>query len=200
MKVLSGISTEDPLWSMVAIAAYSGMRREEVARMRVEDIDEMTWTVKAAKNQASIRTVPIHPVLRPLVRNLASKSYDGFLIPGLLTGGADNKRGHMVGKRFTKMRHDLGITDTALNFHTLRNAFIQRCEEAGIELSTAKKLAGHKRTDQTYGGYSPGGSMEMLAKTIRKVTFGSEVDGMVKVVGKTVEVTKQSRRRSKSSG
>lgn len=195
LKVLEGIPTDDPLWPMVAISAYSGMRREEVARMRVEDLGELSWTVKAGKSKSAVRTVPIHPVLRPLVERLAETSTDGFLIPGLLTGGADDKRGHMVGKRFTKLRHDLGIVDSTVNFHTLRNAFIQRCEEAGIELSTAKQLSGHKRTDQTYGGYSPGGSLEMLEKAIRRITFGSEVDALIREAGARVTVTKQSRRR-----
>ena len=196
--VLSGMPTEDPLWAMVAIAAYSGMRREEIAGLRVEDVVDSTWTVTAGKTRSAVRTVPIHPVLRPLVKSLATSSDDGFLIPGLLSGGADDKRGHMVGKRFTQLRHDLGITDEALNFHTLRNAFLQRCEEGGVPQATAKQLAGHKRTDLTYGGYSPGGSAQLLDKAIRKVTYG-DVDGLVTRTGSHVSITRRSRRRTRAS-
>jgi len=196
--VLLGIPTEDPLWSMVAIAAYSGMRREEVARLRIEDVVEATWTVRAGKTASAVRTLPVHPVLRPLVKSLCASSDDGFLIPGLISGGADEKRGHMVGKRFTQLRHDLGITDEAVNFHTLRNAFLQRCEEGGIPQATAKQLAGHKRTDLTYGSYSPGGSMQLLDKAIRKVTYAM-VDEIVKRAGPRVSVTKRSRRRARAS-
>lgn len=197
--VLNGIPQEDPLWSMAAIAAYSGMRREEVARLRTEDVVEATWAVTAGKTRSSVRTVPIHPVLRPLVKSLVASSDDGYLIPGLLSGGADDKRGHMVGKRFTQLRHDLGITDEAVNFHTLRNAFLQRCEEGGVPLATAKQLAGHKRTDLTYGEYSPGGSAQLLDKAIRKVNYG-DVDELVKRIGPHVTVTKRSRRRTRASG
>lgn len=194
LTALQGIPTGDPLWPLVAIGAYSGMRREEIALLRAEDIEGNTWTVKAAKNQSSIRTVPIHPAIRPLVKSLSEASTDGFLIPGLLSGGADAKRGHLVGKRFTDMRRGLGITDPALNLHTLRNAFLQRCEEAGVPLPTAKQLCGHKRQDQTYGGYSPGGSLGMLEKAISKITYG-KVDAHVRKVGREVTVTKLSRPR-----
>jgi len=196
--ILNGIPTEDPLWPMVAIAAYSGLRREEVARLRAEDVMDNTWGVRAGKNKNSVRTVPIHPVLRPLVKSLAASSDDGFLIPGLLTGGADDKRGHLVGKRFTELRRASGITATSVNFHTLRNAFLQRCEEGGVPLATAKQLAGHKRTDLTYGGYSPGGSPQLLDKEIRKVTYG-DTDELVKRTGAHVTVTKRSRRRTRAT-
>jgi integrase len=199
LHLLKGLPSHDPLWPMVAIAAYSGMRREEIAQLRVADVNGDKWSVAAGKTRSAVRTLPIHPALRPLVKHLvAAAPDDGFLIPGLLTGGADDKRGHLVGKRFTELRHDLEIKDEALNFHTLRNSFLQRCEEAEVPQSTAKLLAGHKRTDLTYGGYSPGGSLELLDKAIRKVTYG-DVDEFVKRTGPKVTVTKQSRRRTRAS-
>lgn len=196
--ILNLVPVEDPLWSMVAIAAYSGMRREEVARLRVEDVTEHSWSIREGKTQAAVRTVPIHPALRPLAKSLAASSDDGYLIPGLLSGGTDDKRGHLVGKRFTQLRKTAGITDRAVNFHTLRNTFLQRCEEGEIPLATAKLLAGHQRTDLTYGGYSPGASLPILDKAIRKVTYGA-VDDLVRSKGKQAAVTVRSRRR-RSSG
>jgi integrase len=198
-SVLQGIPRDDPLWPMVAIAAYSGMRREEVAGLRTDDVHGDTWSIREGKTASSVRTLPIHPVLRPLVRSLIAGSDDGYLITGLLTGGADDKRGHLVGKRFTQVRQDLGITDPAVNFHTLRNSFLQRCEEGEVPQSTAKLLAGHKRSDLTYGGYSPGTSLPMLEKAVRKVTYGS-VDGFIKRAGSEVAVSKRSRRRTRASG
>jgi integrase len=197
MLLLEGMPSDDPLWAMVAISAYSGMRREEVARLRVVDVDGNSWRVTEGKSQAAVRTVPMHPVLRPLVKSLITSTDDGFLIPGLLSGGADEKRGHMVGKRFTQVRQRLGITDEALNFHTLRNAFLQRCEEAGVPQASAKQLAGHKRTDLTYGRYSPGTSLDALEAEIRKVSYGA-VDKLVKSTGSKVTITSRPRRRRTS--
>ena len=195
LGLLSGVPVSDPLWPMVAIATYTGMRREEVCSLRAVDVKGTSWTVNAGKTESAVRTVPIHPVLMPLVTQLIATTDDGFLIPGLLTGGDDDKRGHLVGKRFGTMCERLGYDDSGLNYHTLRNSFIQRCEEAGIPASTAKQLSGHKRGDITFGLYSPGVTQGTLLKALEGVTFGA-LDDYVRSAGASVEVTVRSRRRT----
>lgn len=195
LGLLKGIPKGDPLWPMVAIAMYSGMRRDEVANLRVSDVREASWSVRSGKNASAVRTVPIHPVLMPLIGQLSETSDDGFLIPGLLSGGADGKRSHLVGKRFGTMRERLGIEDRALNYHTLRHSFLQRCEEAQLPLATAKQLAGHKRTDLTFGRYSPGVTQGSLLKALEGVSYGA-LDEYVSAEGKAVTVTVRARRRS----
>jgi len=199
LKLLEGIPTSDPLWPMVVIAAYTGMRREEVARLRVEDVTEDdAFVIREGKSAAAVRRVPIHRALRPLIERLKETSRDGYLIPGLLTGGFDDKRAHYVGKRFSELKETLGFTDKALKFHTLRNAFMQRCEEGEVPESTTKLIVGHSRqADITYGLYSPGVKFDALTKAVAKVTFG-DVDSLVKRFAKSVEVTKQSRRRPRA--
>jgi integrase len=181
---------------MVLISAYSGMRREEIGALRVDDVhDDDAFAVTEGKTRAAVRRVPIHPVIKSLVARLKRDSKDGFLIPGLLTGGPDNRRSHYVGKRFTPLRRKLGFEDGALNFHTLRNAFMQRCEDKEVPESTTKLLVGHSRKKQiTYGTYSPGPNFEVLRKAAAKVTFG-EVDALAKAIGSKVAVTKTSKRR-----
>ena len=193
--LLRGIPAGDPLWPMVAIAAYSGMRREEVVSLRAEDVSGDFWSIRAGKTQSAVRTIPIHPVIQPLVKSLSANSDDGYLISGLLTGGDDSKRGHLIGKRFGSMRRRLGYTDEALNYHTLRNSFIHRCEEAKLPPSTTKQLVGHSRTDITYGVYSPGVSRDSLKGAIQSVSYGA-LDDYVRETGGAVAITKRSRRRS----
>ena len=48
-KLLEGILETDPLWPMVAIAAYSGMRREEIASLKVGDVTEKAFNVTEGK-------------------------------------------------------------------------------------------------------------------------------------------------------
>src|SRR5690606_26630449 len=114
LGLLGGVPAGDPLWPMVAIAVYSGMRREEVENLRVEDVAAGSWSVRAGKTRSAVRTVPIHPVLMPLTQSLAAKSDDGYLISGLLAGGDDEKRGHLIGKRFGTLRQRLGYNDGTL--------------------------------------------------------------------------------------
>lgn len=196
LKLLQGIPVSDPLLPMVALAAYTGMRREEVASLRVEDAaEDGALIVREGKSAAARRRVPVHPALQPLVRCLRDSSRDGYLIPGLLTGGADGKRAHYVGKRFSKVKEKLGFTDPALVFHTLRNAFMQRAEEGGVPESTTKLIVGHSRQgDITYGLYSPGVKFEALRDAVKKVTFGGADEFVGKLAGE-VKVTKKSVRR-----
>jgi integrase len=203
LKLMQAIPNNDPLLPLTAIATYTGMRREEVASLRAEDVENDALTVREGKTKAALRRVPIHSALHPLITQLVIKSRDGYLIPGLLTGGSDAKRSHYLGKRFGGLIRDNGFDDPALVFHTLRNAFLQRCEEGLVPESTAKLLVGHSRKKSlTYGdaggGYSPGVQLETLRKEIAKVTFG-KLDGYLQEISGEVNVTMKSTRRPRRS-
>jgi integrase len=203
LKLVKAMPNTDPLLPLTVIATYTGMRREEVALLQTGDVENGALTVREGKTKAALRRVPIHSVLRPLITQLVNKSRDGYLIPGLLTGGSDAKRSHYLGKRFSGLIRGLGFDDTSLVFHTLRNAFIQRCEEGGVPESSAKLLVGHSRAKSlTYGdaggGYSPGVQLETLRKEVAKVTFGA-LDGHLKDIAGKVQVTMKSTRRPQRS-
>jgi integrase len=192
---------DDPLFALTALATYTGMRREEITQLRSIDVDNKAVIVREGKTAAARRVVPVHSVIQPLIDALVQRSTDGFLLPGLLTGGADGKRGHYLGKRFGHLIRSAGVTDPALVFHTLRNSFIQRCEESGVPESTAKLLVGHsRRSSMTYGNagasYSPGVQLETLRKEIEKVSFGA-LDDFVQAIGSQVEIEHESRRRTR---
>ena len=193
LTLMRSIDKDDPLFPLTAIAVYTGMRREEVCLLRKEDLHGNAITVGEGKTSAAVRTVPVHAVIQPLVARLAKQTKDGFLIPGLLTGGADDKRGHLLGKRFSyHIRHVGGITDPALCFHTLRNAFIHRCELGGVPEPTAKLLVGHSRkASLTYGdssgGYSPGLNLPELTAAVARVAFGP-LDAYLKGTASAVKV------------
>lgn len=51
------------------------------------------------KTERSVRQVPIHPIIQPLIKRFAEDLKDGFLLPGLKPGGADKKKGHGISKR-----------------------------------------------------------------------------------------------------
>ena len=202
VTLLKSIDKDDPLFPLTAIATYTGMRREEVCQLRTDDVHGDALIVREGKTSAAVRTVPVHSVIRPLVARLAKQTKDGYLLPGLLTGGADDKRGHLLGKRFGYHIRGIGITDKALCFHTLRNAFIHRCELGGVPEPTAKLLVGHSRkASLTYGnasgGYSPGLNLPELAAAMAKVTFGP-LDDYLKGTASAIKVdAHRSHRRSK---
>ena len=154
--------------------------------------------VREGKTQAAIRRIPIHPVIQPLIERLIATTGDSYLIPGLLTGGRDHRRGHYLGKRFTNMRRLLGLDSPQTVFHSFRKALAQRCEDKEIPESTTELIGGWSRGRRmSYGLYSPGPSFETLRRAIEKVSYG-EVDDLVRRLGAQVEVTMVSHRRLRS--
>lgn len=201
-RLLEGLPKHDPLFALSVIALYSGLRREEIAGLRIDDIEEQCFVVKEGKSRTTVRRVPMHEVLAPLIEQLVRTTSDAFLIPGLLSGGADHKRGHYIGKRFGHAIRKLELSDPALVFHSLRHTFIQKCEEAGVPESTAKLLVGHSRWGSlTYGNrgraYSAGVSVDSLRREIARISYGA-LDAYVKAIGATVRIATASRPRRRS--
>ena len=169
----------DPMVAAAALCSYTGMRIEEVCTLRVADCTDDVLRVTKAKNQNSIRAVPVHPAISALVKRLRANSSDGFMIPGLTRAGADKRRSHALGNRYRRYVERMGLPKT-LDAHGLRRSFIQRAEDAGVPVSTVKLLVGHARGDLTYGLYSTGPEWLRLVDAMGKVAYGPEVDALVR--------------------
>jgi integrase len=151
--------------------------------------------VREGKSAAAVRDVPVHPVIAPVVSQLVKTATDGWLVPGLLTGGRDARRSAGASKRFGwHLRHHLKLTDPTLTFHGFRHSFTNRCEIAGVPEPTTKLLTGHARGSLTYGHYSKGLPVTELAKAVAQVTYGA-ADALVKRTAGKVQITVRSRRR-----
>jgi integrase len=191
----SGLPSDDALWSLAAISLYSGMRIEEIASLRVEDVSAVSLKVVEGKTQAGRRDVPIHPVIEPLIARLKANATDEYLVPGLRSVGPDQKRGKLVSKRFGYFIHSKMKLRPQLTFHSLRNTFISQCEVAGLPESTTKLIVGHERESMTYGHYSRGLPMEELTKAVSRVGYG-HLDLAIKKKASVVALTKRSKART----
>jgi integrase len=195
VKLLGHLKPGSPLLPLACIAAYSGCRIEELASMQVDHITDDALRVMEGKNANSVRYVPLHDVIKPMVRQLCRTSTDGYLISGLLPGGVDNKRSHYVSKRFGDLLRRNEFPEGEVDFHSFRRSFAQRCEQAGLPQSTAALLLGHARQSLTYGLYSPGPEFEALQVAMEKVTYGEPVDSRVRALTSRAAVTVRSTRR-----
>jgi len=103
------------------IGALSGMRIDEIARLKVADCKGGTFSVLDSKTPSGIREVPIHSELRKLV-DVRSKGRpaDAWLIENADLGGGGHavkrkgKRGDRsmpVRKRFGRYRQSVGVHD-----------------------------------------------------------------------------------------
>lgn len=194
-RLLGLLKPGSPLLPLACIAAYSGCRIEELASMKVDHVTSDALRVMEGKNENSVRYVPIHEIIKPMVRKLCETSKDGYIISGLLPGGVDGKRSHYVSKRFGDLLRKNKFPEGEVDFHSFRRSFAQRCENAEIPESTAALLKGHARQSLTYGLYSPGPEFPQLRKAVAQITYGEEVDGIVKALAKVAEVTSKSARR-----
>ncbi len=173
LKTLFEKVADDDLRALAGIALYSGMRIEEICKLRTDDVQQGVIRVTEGKSSAAIREVPVHPVIAPMLRRLRDQSKDGYIIPGLKESGRDKLRSIAIGKRFGRRIRAIGITDPGAVFHTLRNTFSQALETAGVPESTAKLIIGHERESLTYGLYSHGVPLQVLRQAVELVTFGS---------------------------
>ncbi|MGN6314614.1 MAG: tyrosine-type recombinase/integrase [Rhodanobacteraceae bacterium] len=195
LTMLRYVPQGDPLWALTALGAYTGARREDLCDLKVDSVDDGVLQVREGKTAAAVRRVPIHPVIRPLVRQLADTSKDGYLLPGLLTGGKDDKRGHYIGKRFSYALRRAGITDKRVVFHSFRNSVLTQMEAAGVELSLRQQIVGHERGTITERTYTANAADRRRAEAIAHVSYGAKVDKLVQEVGRTFKIARVSRRR-----
>ena len=193
---LRGVPSDDPLWTLGAMCAYSGARLEELASLRTDAVDGKSFLVREGKRQASVRRVPIHPVLAPLVSRLVKTSPDGYLIPGLLSGGYDDKRGVLIGKRFGYALRRLGVDDPRVVLHSLRNTVETQLLSKGVPLERAQLIVGHERLGSSTP-YVDRGSVQDREnhKAIALVSYGKALDRFVAETGAKVNVTPSARPR-----
>ena len=140
------------------IALFSGLRREEVARLRKDDFDTSNgvWLLRIQatydrrlKSKAAIREVPVHSTLialglRDFVDGLSSKAP---LFPDLRPTGAYKEYGEQLGKWFRTYRQTRGLYSPHADFHSFRHSFVSGLRDAGVAVDLIALLVGHE-----YGG------------------------------------------------
>lgn len=155
---------------LVIIGMYTGMRIEEICALRIEDIQEDRFSITDGKTGAAVRVVPIHDELRPVLEKLIGERASGWLFEGLSEGGPNKNRSWNIQKAFGRRKKAFGFPPE-LVFHSLRRCFITKLEEAGTPLMFAKKIAGHKINDLTFGHYSNAELFEERRKAVNSIRY-----------------------------
>lgn len=186
LKLIQETDPESNIWIMSVLALYTGMRSNEIAEIKLENVHDLHIYIPEAKTKSGVRDVPLHPVIKPLVHWLRERSSDGYLVSGLKRGGPDNKRNHRFVKdfgRYLRGVRGLNIQERGVVFHTLRNSWITTAENVGIPESTINRIVGHEQLTISLGRYSRGLWIENLQKEVKKVKF-SGVDPVVRRIVK----------------
>lgn len=128
------------------IAAYSGARRSEIARLYTEDFKicpdtgRHYFVVKTGKTRAARRIVPIHHTL--VAEGLLAwvREIDGPLF-GIVQANPNRITDHF-GSLVGEKTNDLG---ERLVFHSLRHTFITKSRSAGASTVLVQQVVGHEK-------------------------------------------------------
>ena len=128
------------------IAAHSGMRLEEIVRLRpMHDVTEKCgipcfsiqphpdgWN---PKTEAGRRLVPIHSFLIELgfLDFVGSRTTEPYLFNDLKSGGPDGKRGYQFSREFSRAKIKLGVAKKT-TFHSFRHSARTMLTNTEVEL------------------------------------------------------------------
>ncbi len=149
---------------LVAILPNSGLRRKEIRRARVFDLDTTRWTIlvahpKGEGSWAVIRKAPILPSARQAVLDYLDerKTYlrgqeHEALIP---LRQWDGSLGYWSDGMFTKLKARLE-RESGVIFHlkTFRATFAQEAKDRGVSIEAVSRALGHRTTVTTERYYS----------------------------------------------
>src|SRR4029077_18761051 len=135
------LDLDEPLLTAVILAAFEGLRREEITKCRREHITEKIVTVPEGKG-GKVGTVPTHPFVWEHVRRRA----DGLLVAQL--SGRRYQPNHLS-KQFRAVCDALGLPDVHL--HRLRHRFGTVIQEAFHDLRLTQECMRHESVNSTMG-------------------------------------------------
>jgi integrase len=192
-RLLESAPATHGLRDALVVLALSGMRTEELARLKAGDL-HLTGAIpyiqlRGTKSAAAARLVPVHVTALPILLGRARGKKGGdYLFEDLPTPreGSAMERGQPWTKAFGRLRLKVGITERQpgarqdnLDLHGLRRWFIARARDAlnggaqGFTLRTVAQVVGHKAGEieglsmtARYAGAEP---LEALAAAVRAV-------------------------------
>ena len=156
---------------MILVGIYSGWRPQELAILKLADIDRENGTMKgglktdAGKN----RIVPIHPLIKPLIENRMQESSD--LQSEYLFNDPNGQQGTYMTYdkykgRFQKVMKTLKMKHRP---HETRHTFITKAKTCNMDEYILKLIVGHAIEDITEKVYTHR-TIEQLKKEMEKIT------------------------------
>jgi integrase len=172
------------------LMAYQGMRVEEAAQLRFEDvvaerghgglllglrIQARPELGTSVKNASSERTVPLHPKLvKAFTSEVRSGGKAGWLFEDLVPMGLQQKRGRAVGIAFCAHLRALGF-DASYVLYSLRHTVITKLAEAEVPEHLIADLVGHENKSQTAGRYRKTASASRLFDALQKLNYSKSL-------------------------
>lgn len=183
-EALEGLS-ETARWG-AWIGLYTGARVAEVGQLALSDFlmeDGIPCiritnegTGQSVKNDASLRTIPVHPALIELglLDRVAMLKASGEtrLFPKVKVDGV-NGAGNWLSKSFTRhVQKNLALPEKGkFGFHSLRKSVVQGLQTAGVSSEHRAAFVGHELGNEHHGTYSRRPRMGELLDAVGKLDW-----------------------------
>lgn len=163
------INSKSKYASFFILMRYTGMRKEEIVPLTLDDIDLQNKTisinkavtfvhnqpvVKKTKNKKS-RKIPILDIVYDIVVNLVNNSNDNLLFrkesdKKMLTDSAIKRHLESFLYDINKNREN----EVKFTCHQLRHSYCTMLYYAGVKIKKAQELMGHSSADMVYNIYT----------------------------------------------
>lgn len=168
INFLWSIADENVGAKVLLILLYSGLRVNELLKLPRSNcnISDMYFDIpkELAKNKSSIRKVPIHPKVQPLVLTFYNQNKEYLMVK---ENGTRIMYNNFVSRDLKKLNQQLEINH---RFHDTRHTFITRAHELNMDEKCLKKIVGHISKDITSRVYTHI-SLDELKKEICKIRY-----------------------------
>lgn len=154
----------------VKIAGLTGCRIEEICRLTkshiVSENGVSSLYIEEGKTDASIRKIPIHPSLKPLIDELVKNADDGGYLIHSSGGNKYGIRSDSISKAFGRIKKELGY-DTRYVFHSIRKTVITALQHNDVKPLVIASIVGHETGTVTFDIYSEGASAKQKSEAIK---------------------------------
>lgn len=142
-------------WSIVVVAADTGLRISEILSLRWRNVRPDAVTVEKTKNGRA-RTVPLTSRVKEVFAAIPRDREGPFL------GVSPSE----TSRKFKKAAMIAGISDKSVVFHSLRHTCASRLVMAGVDVMRVKEWMGHKSVTTTmiYAHLAPSSLSDAVAR------------------------------------
>lgn len=126
---------DDQTRFMLLLAAYGGLRREEISKVHERDISDVVLTVHGKGDKD--RNVPIHPRLAPYLRQVRGWAFPSPVRPG------EPVTHDYIHDRVT------AVLPAPWTTHSLRHRFATQAMRACRDVTVVQQLLGHTKVETT---------------------------------------------------
>lgn len=156
------------------MGAHTGCRLGELTHMKQDSVGDDWFQVDDSKTANGIRRIPIHTDIQQIIERLKQTSQAAgreYLFSGLSANNQYGNRSNGVGKRFGKLKDDLGFKGKGYGYDRFRSTLSNLFESAGVTENFTARIIGHKVETLIYGLYSEDIPWIDKVKTMARIKY-----------------------------